>query len=317
MRFQFYVERPKENMKLGVRYLGLVWVDAPTIITAILCDGLVAKENERILREKGPLHTMQAQDIILSINHCTKEKHGAEMLRMALQGDPQVTFELYRMECDPWDIRRVTPEDHCTPPRRDCKPWARMLNVDPCAVRFTHDRISPSFRDGTPLDSTIVQLFKGQLWHKKIPSIEIVEHNGKWYSLSNRRLYVFRVVRYWYPRFRCKACLYSFNHERVQKMAFDVRLGREETKWVRAFSTTSDGECVHVYSSFRWFQTKWIPRQKIAEDQDASVHHEESSTQDRPLPETTRLEEKGERLTDSSPPEAKILDMESVEADEK
>ena len=128
---------------------------------------------------------------------------------------------------------------------------------------------------------------------------------------------MFRVVGNWWPGFRCRACLYSFNHQRVQKMAFDIRLGREETKWVRAYSTISDGEWVHVYSRFRWFQTKWIPRQTITEDQDASVHHKESSTQDRPLPETTRQEEKGERLTDSSAPEAKILDMESVGADDK
>ena len=58
MRFQFYVERPKENMKLGLRYLGLVWLDAPTVITAILSEGLVAKENERILKEARPLHTL-------------------------------------------------------------------------------------------------------------------------------------------------------------------------------------------------------------------------------------------------------------------
>ena len=128
---------------------------------------------------------------------------------------------------------------------------------------------------------------------------------------------MFRVVANWWPGFRCRACLYSSDHFRVQKMAFDIRLGREETKWVRAYSTISDGERVHVYSRFRWFQTKWIPRQTITEDQDASAHHNESSTEDPPLPETTRLEEKGERLTDSSAPEAKILDMESVEADEK
>ena len=126
-------------MKLGLRYLGLVWLDAPTVITAILSEGLVAKENERILKEARPLHTLQPQDIILAVNHCTKEQHGAEMVRIALQGDPQVTLELYRMESDLWDIRRVTPEDHCNAPRGDCKPWARMLSVDPFAVRFTHD----------------------------------------------------------------------------------------------------------------------------------------------------------------------------------
>ena len=128
---------------------------------------------------------------------------------------------------------------------------------------------------------------------------------------------MFRVVANWWPGFRCRACLYSFNHFRVQKMAFDIRLGREETKWVRAYSTMSDGKWVHVYSRFRWFQTKWVPRQTITEHQDASVHHNESSTEDQPLPETTRLEEKEERLTDSSAPKAEILDEESLEVNDK
>ena len=259
-------------------------------------------------------------------------------MRIALQGDPQVTFELRRMDFDPWDIRRVPAEDEAErlekepaqekqndcrrnetapDPRGGCEPWARMLRVDPFAVRFTHDRISPSFRDGTPLDSTIIQLLEGKLWHKKIPSIEIVEHQGKWYSLSNRRLYVFRVVANWWPGFRCRACLYSFNHFRVQKMAFDIRLGREETKWVRAYSTMSDGKWVHVYSRFRWFQTKWVPRQTITEHQDASVHHNESSTEDQPLPETTRLEDGEKRLTDSSAPKSELLDDKGLEVNDK
>ena len=151
MRFQFCVQRPTENTKLGLKYLGLDLLDAPTVITAILSEGLVAKENERILKEARPLHTLQPQDIILAVNHCTQELHGAEMMRIALQGDPQATLELRRMDSDPWDISRVPAENRCNDPPAGCEPaqekhndwrrnetapYAHDLNVDPFAVRY-------------------------------------------------------------------------------------------------------------------------------------------------------------------------------------
>ena len=165
MRFQFYIQRPTENTKLGLKYLGMDLLYAPIVITEKMPEGLVAKENERILKEARPLHTVQPQDIILAVNHCTKEEHGAEMMRIALQGDRQLTFELHRMDSDPWDIRRVPAEDHCNDPpggcepaqekqndwrRNETRPYAQGLSVDPFAVRFTHDKISHSFRDGSP-----------------------------------------------------------------------------------------------------------------------------------------------------------------------
>ena len=60
-----------------------------------------------------------------------------------------------------------------------------------------------------------------------------------------------------------------------------------------------------------------FPRQTITEHQDASVHHNESSTEDQPLPERTRLEEREERLTDSSAPKSEILDDKGLEVNDK
>ena len=49
----------------------------------------------------------------------------------------------------------------------------------------------------------------------------------------------------------------------------------------------------------------------------ASMHHNESSTEHQPFPETTRFEEKEERLTDSSVPKAEILDEERLEVNDE
>ena len=74
---------------------------------------------------------------------------------------------------------------------------------------------------------------------------------------------------------------------------------------------------MHVYSQFRWFQTKWLPRQTITEHEDTSVHHNESSTEDQPLPETTRLEDGEERRADSFAPKSEVLDDKGLEVNDK
>ena len=56
-------------------------------------------------------------------------------------------------------------------------------------INFTQDSISPTFRDGRSLDSTIQALKKGTLKPNDLPEIRIFEKNGKLYSLDNRRLY--------------------------------------------------------------------------------------------------------------------------------
>ena len=106
----------------------------------------------------------------------------------------------------------------------------RYLDVDPRTVRFTHDSINASFRNGDSLDTTIEGLLKGDLRQKDFPPIELVQHEGALYSLSNRRLFVFRVVANRWPGFCCAACLYSFDHYRVQRLAFDKRIQDWATK---------------------------------------------------------------------------------------
>ena len=180
-----------------------------------------------------------------------------------------MTFQIFRRDFDPWDISSLPPEDPCKDPQGRCqpgqerlsersthepRPYTIKLNVDPRRVRFTHDSINHKFQNGKSLDETIFNILYRNLKVKKFPPIELVQHEGVLYSLSNRRLFVFRVVANQSPGFRCAACLYSFDHYRVQKLAFDKRTHTIASKWDRSFSTTCGGLWVHVWSKYRWKQ---------------------------------------------------------------
>ena len=93
----------------------------------------------------------------------------------------------------------------------------------------------------------------------------------------------------------------------VQKKAFEIRLRRDGTKWERAFSTTSGGDWVHVYSDYRWFQTKRLPRQTITAHEDTSVHQNESRTEQQPLPQATHVVDEEKRRTDSFGPDSELI----------
>ena len=86
---------------------------------------------------------------------------------------------------------------------------------------------------------------------------KVTQYDGVLYSLSNRRLFVFRVVaNLTKGGIKCKVHLYSGDHPRVQEQRYDHRLGREATKWERAFSTKCEGKWVHVFSKYRWRQER-------------------------------------------------------------
>merc|ERR1712032_1318679 len=67
------------------------------------------------------------------------------------------------------------------------------IDMDPFAVRFTHDRISNHFRNGMLLDDAIAQILSNRLSTAAFPPMELVWNGNLLYSLSNRRLYVHRV----------------------------------------------------------------------------------------------------------------------------
>ena len=86
---------------------------------------------------------------------------------------------------------------------------------------------------------------------------KVTQYDGVLYSLSNRRLFVFRVVaNLTRGGIKCKVREYSGDHPRVQEQRYDHRLGREATKWERACSTKCEGRWVYVYSNYRWRQER-------------------------------------------------------------
>ena len=317
MRFKFDVSRPTQDTKLGLKYLGMPILDAAIVIVQIIPGGLVDEENKRILRnEVEPMSILEPGDIILSVNDCTKRDHGAEMMRATLQGDPQLTFQIDRRDFDPWDISTLPPEDPCKDPQGRCqpgqerlsersthepRPYTIKLNVDPRRVRFTHDSINHKFQNGKSLDETIFNILYCNLKVQKFPPIELVQHEGALYSLSNRRLFVFRVVARHWPGYWFGACLYSFNHYRVQRLAVTQRGGQTlAPKWERAFTTRCNGLWVHVRSDYRWYQE---PRPPLPDDKEQTItaSTEDTSVQ---LQQLTHVVAEEKSRTDSFIPDA-------------
>jgi hypothetical protein len=67
--------------------------------------------------------------------------------------------------------------------------------MNPHEIRFSQDTVSPNFSDGGTLTGVVGQLRSGQLSANKFPTIRVVEHNGKLYSLDNRRLSAFKAAQ--------------------------------------------------------------------------------------------------------------------------
>ncbi|MFC9734326.1 RHS repeat-associated core domain-containing protein [Streptomyces roseolus] len=65
-------------------------------------------------------------------------------------------------------------------------------SISPKAVRYSQDSIKGSFKDGGSLGATIDDLKAGRVGAGDFPAIRIFEHEGKVFTLDNRRLYVFK-----------------------------------------------------------------------------------------------------------------------------
>lgn len=66
------------------------------------------------------------------------------------------------------------------------------IELDPKEIRFTHSSIFHVFRDGRRLVDTIEDLTHRKIDLASIPLIRVVQHKGHYWTLDNRRLYVFR-----------------------------------------------------------------------------------------------------------------------------
>lgn len=64
--------------------------------------------------------------------------------------------------------------------------------MNPWEIRFTHDSISCTFRNGNDILEVAEALSRGFIDVHDFPPITVGFHRGKWWSADNRRLWVFR-----------------------------------------------------------------------------------------------------------------------------
>ena len=83
----------------------------------------------------------------------------------------------------------------------------------------------------------------------KLPPLEHVPHDKKLYSLSNRRLFIYRVLFHHHKLSTVEAYVFHPRAARVSQHKYDNYLKRMPSKWDRSFSTKYDGERVLVHRS--------------------------------------------------------------------
>ena len=70
------------------------------------------------------------------------------------------------------------------------------VEIDPSLVRFTHARIRPYFTGcGKKIDDTIQEIVDGVTLITDLPLISVIENEGNYFSLNNRRLYTIKHIQ--------------------------------------------------------------------------------------------------------------------------
>ncbi len=104
------------------------------------------------------------------------------------------------------------------------------FELHPFDIRFTHDSVSAAFRTGVPLDDEIEQVLGGRLGPKAFPPLEITLLDGHFYSISNRRLFLFRVLASFGLCQQIQVEYLAPGCERLRHLRWDDRLGRMAPK---------------------------------------------------------------------------------------
>lgn len=70
------------------------------------------------------------------------------------------------------------------------------IDIDPSIIRFTHARIRPYFTGcGKKIEDTIQEIVDGVTTVEDLPLITVIENDGEYFSLNNRRLYTIKHVQ--------------------------------------------------------------------------------------------------------------------------
>lgn len=102
-----------------------------------------------------------------------------------------------------------------------------VLEISPSEIRYSQDTMRSRFRNGNPIEETLINLLSGKITVDDIPRISVAEKDGKYYSMDNRRLYVFK----------------RFEEEKVTKIKIKcIETGMDPGK----FTTTNDGTSIRI-----------------------------------------------------------------------
>lgn len=70
------------------------------------------------------------------------------------------------------------------------------VELDPSVIRFTHARIRPFFTGcGKKIEETIKEIVEGVTSITDLPLITVIENDGSYFSLNNRRLYTIKHIQ--------------------------------------------------------------------------------------------------------------------------
>ena len=70
------------------------------------------------------------------------------------------------------------------------------IELSPADIRFMQDSICRIFRCKRNVNETIEKIEKRILNVGALPQIQVLKKDGHYYSLDNRRLYIYRVLHY-------------------------------------------------------------------------------------------------------------------------
>jgi len=148
--------------------------------------------------------------------------------------------------------------------------------MDPRWIRYTHDTIAGDFRDGTTLTETFYDLLHGidpedirifvfnvllsctWAW---IAIIHVMSYQGKWYSLNNRRLFVFKHCRGvgMESVMSIPVQIIPWNPRRVttKNDGESVKIrGRSQKKAIYGYTSTVENS-VYTFSACNHSKTQW------------------------------------------------------------
>jgi len=67
--------------------------------------------------------------------------------------------------------------------------------LDPSEIRFTHSKIRPIFSDGRLVQDTLAEIEAGKLNPDNLRNITVIQQDGFFVSMNNRRLWVLKAAQ--------------------------------------------------------------------------------------------------------------------------